>query len=75
MTHPIRAVCGREADGADHVKMDVERVDRCWHFWVILTKSVYLAVPKRMIVKYSKGWTMPSDADKLGDGDGIEEDL
>lgn len=26
MTHPTCAVCGREADGADHVKVEVERV-------------------------------------------------
>jgi len=26
MTHPICAVCGREADGADHVRVEVERV-------------------------------------------------
>lgn len=32
----------------------VERVDRRRHFPVILTESVYPAVPKRMIVEYSR---------------------
>lgn len=26
MSHPTCAVCGRQADGADHVRVEVERV-------------------------------------------------
>lgn len=26
MTHPTCAICGREVDGADHVKIEVKRV-------------------------------------------------